>query len=71
MSKKILDLHRDTNVVWIFDEAAKDCGIELKDATLIYDVTHVKSLTGNAYEIMNKNKIVSIQFGVSEVWERW
>ena len=68
MSKKIIKLCRDTNVVWIFDEDAED---EYGEATLIYGVTHIERLTGDIYEIMNKKRILSLQFGVKEIKERW
>ena len=68
MSKKILKMARNTGVVWIFDEDAEE---EYGEARLIYGVTHIRQLTWDVYEIGNKNKIVSLQFGVKEIREKW
>lgn len=68
MSRKILKLCRDTGVLWIFDEKTEE---EYGEATLIYRVTHIKQLIGDIYEVMNKNRILCLQFGVKEIRERW
>ena len=68
MSKKILRVCRDTNVVWIFDEDAEE---QYGEATLIYGVTHVRQVADGAYGVYNKDTILCLQFGVSEVKERW
>ena len=68
MSKKILELCRDTNVVWIFDEDTEE---RYGEATLIYGVSHVSRLTGDIYEVYNENTLLCLQFGIREVREKW
>lgn len=68
MNKKILKLCHDTNVVWIFDESAKE---EYGEAILVYNITHVVRLTKDVYELRRKENTVALQFGVKEVREKW
>lgn len=67
MSEKILEFHQDTKVVWIFDADAEN---HYSEATLIYNVNHVRALNSGTYEIYGGNGLISLQFGVRDVRER-
>ena len=70
MSKKILVLVRNKNVLRIYDE---DDDLRGTAYTAIYDITHLKQARGFSgwYDMYYKEKAMGFVSNVKEVKEKW